>query len=175
MHRRYFICSIRFIHQNLYLIWFNTDESGANAYDGLYMDEQGRLIAFSTKQEAFEFGKQVGINIIDENSDCPLNLDLVENWLKAPAIKHIDCEHFLNAWNLVWDLKSTINRRNMDGVDKRYLRVYNKLFWGNNLPSLTPPGRHWSPHWRRTDVQDLRASLQPGLELFRSRMVVYGQ
>lgn len=25
--------------------------------------------------------------------------------------------------------------------------AYSRLFWGMNLPSLTPPGEHWVPHW----------------------------
>jgi len=30
-------------------------------------------------------------------------------------------------------------------------KIYNKLFWGSNLPAVTPKGRYYEPIWPRRE------------------------
>lgn len=41
-------------------------------------------------------------------------------------------------------------------------RSYEKLFWGSNLPSVTPLGEHYVPLWRRSEVAKMTKLLRLG-------------
>lgn len=42
-------------------------------------------------------------------------------------------------------------------------RVYDKLFWGLNLPSVTPAGGHYVPLWSRREIRKLHQVITAGL------------
>jgi hypothetical protein len=46
--------------------------------------------------------------------------------------------------------------------------IYDKLFWGNNLPLITPEGERYLPEWSADEVQSLAQILASGLDLFIS-------
>ena len=43
---------------------------------------------------------------------------------------------------------------------------YDKLFWGCNLPPVTPPGERYVPRWRPDELADLRRVMRAGLDLW---------
>ena len=49
-------------------------------------------------------------------------------------------------------------------------RVYDKLFFGNNLPAMTPPGEHYDPTWSDAEIRILCSVIAAGLHLFRSHL-----
>lgn len=169
--RLHYICPVRLNRQNLYLLWNTQNEDEKDYFDGLHLDAEGRMPAFLSSDEAALYAATKELELLPQQIRL-LNLDLVASWLKVPVIRHIKCNVFLSAWNLFGDLESAIVQRNTDGVNKRYPRVYDMLFWGCNLPSMTPEGRHWSPPWKRKHKVELRAALGPGLTLFRSRLKI---
>jgi hypothetical protein len=52
--------------------------------------------------------------------------------------------------------------------------VYNKLFIGNNLPSMTLPGEQYRPEWTEEELGLLRASIEMAVDLICSRVVASG-
>jgi len=55
-------------------------------------------------------------------------------------------------------------------LDSRFSEVYEKLFWGNNLPAVTPKGFHFDPEWSPDEIAGLATVLRAGLKLFKSRL-----
>lgn len=49
-------------------------------------------------------------------------------------------------------------------------RVRDKLFWGLNLPSVTPPGRHYVPVWRRKEAAKAVKALRAGAFRIRTAL-----
>ena len=45
--------------------------------------------------------------------------------------------------------------------------IYDKLFWGCNLPSMTPPGMHYEPTWSPEEITTVVEVLHSGLRLLR--------
>ena len=45
--------------------------------------------------------------------------------------------------------------------------IYDKLYWGCNLPSMTPPGMHDEPIWSREEITTVVAVLHCGLRMLR--------
>jgi hypothetical protein len=45
-----------------------------------------------------------------------------------------------------------------------------KLFFGNNLPSMTPRGEHFEPEWSAEELGVLRARIETAVDLIRSHV-----
>jgi hypothetical protein len=64
---------------------------------------------------------------------------LGSHWLDDPQADTVDCVLFLLGWNLFWDVATVLGRplRDLDPVANK---IHDKLFFGNNLPAMTPEG-----------------------------------
>jgi hypothetical protein len=139
--REYFACCFKLGSQVRFLLWFSDSDSSWG--DGLYLDDQGKTPVYASEAETKRFGQSLGLDVGDAN-DVVIDLDIVAEWLEHPSGDEIDCEYFLDAWNLFGDIaRSTAERFDADIEVTR--RVYDKLFWGNNLSPVTPPGEHYVP------------------------------
>src|SRR5262245_484055 len=86
----------------------------------------------------------------------------------------VDCDEALAAWNLFGDVARSIHGASgvFEGLDRQFGKIYEKLFWGNNLPSITPEGCHFDPEWSSEEITALAAVLGAGLEMFRASVLV---
>jgi hypothetical protein len=102
--------------------------------------------------------------------EAPLlhDLEAVAAWLADPHADTVICSEFLAAWNLFGDIARSCPRSGVNFTDRdsHLGAVYEKLFYGNNLPSVTPPGEHYAPEWSRDEIAGLRDVLQEGLNMF---------
>ena len=91
-------------------------------------------------------------------------------WIDS-AVKPINCKKGLAAWNLFVDVANSADSRAsaFKRLDSKRGEIYNKLFWGNNLPAVTSEGRHYTPEWSPHEVAYLKKILSCGLKLFASR------
>ena len=60
---------------------------------------------------------------------------------------------------------------NFDPDKERTQKIYQKLFWGSNLPAITRLGKHPEPLLLGSEVLIMRQVLGDGLALFRSRIL----
>lgn len=85
-----------------------------------------------------------GLALEDTESDL-LHLDGLEQLLKLPASEEI-CSQLLNAWNLYGDIVRSLEAT-LDDDGKQPQWCYDKLFHGNDLPSITPAGEQDRPYF----------------------------
>jgi hypothetical protein len=162
MTRIYYRLWYRLDHIDGYLIWFSNDE------DGVVTQPDGIIPSFRD-QEALD--AYANLHRLDLDAMEPLvhDLDGLAQWLRRPLSAEIDLDAFLTAWNLFGDLAISVNCH-FDRDRKRTQQVYEKLFWGNNLPAVTPPGKQYTPHWSDDELLLMREILQYGLLLFRKHV-----
>ena len=96
------------------------------------------------------------------------DFDAIRAWCasSAPAL---DCATLINAWNLLGDLPHAENL--FTWADVRAKGVYDKLFFGCNLPAITPQGERYVPRWKASEIVALKRVLLLGLAEFRARFV----
>ena len=96
------------------------------------------------------------------------DLDSIAAWLADPSVETVDCGAFLAVWNLFGDIARSCPGYGVSfvGHDEQLGAVYEKLFHGNNLPSVTPPGEHYVPALSREEIAGLRQTFQVGLRMF---------
>ena len=160
----------RLDNADAYLLWFTDGSTDGTEPDGVLLDQVDRVVMFRHLDDLRDYAARRSLPVAAEVNSEPLDLDAVDRWLAMARKTTVDCETFLNAWNLFSDLASTVQGGPVHIDDQREGRIYSKLFWGNNLPAVTPPGKHYTPIWSKSEVGRMRNVLGAGMRLFRDRL-----
>ncbi|MGL5807393.1 MAG: hypothetical protein ACRC2R_11220 [Xenococcaceae cyanobacterium] len=160
MQREYYPYWYRLDGINAFLLWF------CDEIDGFFKSTDGKIPSFSNIADLSATADNHRIQVQLENSIL-IDLDCLTDWLKSSTPDQIDCPTFLNAWNLFLDVSTTVEKPFEDTEDTLNTSIYNKLFWGNNLSSVTPPGEHYLPEWSDEEFRQIHNVMKSGLILFR--------
>ena len=162
MSRQYYILWYRLDGCDSFLIWHSDEQ------DGVYVDPGGFVPSFKDTASLSEYATVRDIGV-DTEGPILLNLDVLREWLERKAVGLIDPHSFNGAWNLFADVSRSVNG-GFDANQKLTQRIYNKLFWGCNLPSVTPEGEQYHPAWTKRELEIMRNILSSGLQMFRGRV-----
>ncbi|WP_337174528.1 hypothetical protein [Paludisphaera sp.] len=151
------------------MLWFSDDR------DGFVRDEAGRLLTAATAETLTAVARSRDITPVDCDP-AGYDLDRIRAWCSAPEASAMNCPALLDAWNFFDDMAGM-----PDGADTPRGRrsrgataCYEKLFWGSNLPAVTPPGERFAPEWRADELIQLRSVLEAGLDLVESELRAAG-
>jgi len=161
-NRVHHVCTFTFDGRQLAFLWFT------NERDGVEESVPGQIRVFASADGARAWGLKAGL-VVSSDAPTSYNLDAIAEWCAHPTATGIECRVFLDVWNLLADLGFESNSI-FRGADRRGVAVYDKLFFGNNLPSVTPPSQAYSPTWSDEEVRELARVLRLGLAEFRSRL-----
>ena len=162
MNRKYFKLWFRLDNIDSYLIWFD-DES-----DGFVSDSRGKVPCFLHTEDLLRYASSENLSV-ETIEPILRDLDLVASWLGASETEVVDCKILLDAWNIFDDVSRSVGG-NFDANPKLTNKIYDKLFWGNNLPSVTPKGKSYEPIWAKRELKIIRETLSAGLSLFREKI-----
>ena len=157
---------------NRYLIWINREEVDEDL-DGVWLGSNGKIPVFRSMNALLDCAQSEDISL--ESGELNLhNLDVIKRWLKVKRSKaqgptSIDCGDFLAAWNLFADISRSVNG-GFDVDRERTQKIYSKLFYGNNLPAITPVGQHYVPLWRNREKRIIREIMSQGLRMLRANV-----
>jgi hypothetical protein len=159
---RYYLCGLVLDAKERFVLWFE------NEPDGVLILPSGKIAAFATLDAAIGHAHE---RRIDLESAAPVwyDFDRLARWCAAPHPEAIDCRLFVDAWNLIGDLQFQTSSM-FQAVNRRSSSVYNKLFFGVNLPSTTPSGEHYSPGWDDAELRELVRLFSHGLNELRHRV-----
>lgn len=153
----YEIVQIIYANDRLFLLWFDDENTGV-----------------LTLQQHLVFSRSIAPLIyFSDNNDILLNRDSISHfayvdfsellsWLDNPT-PDINCAYFVDSWNMLSDIlescaTSGVFCSQSQNEDSRGL--YNKLFWGANLPGYTPSGKINIPDWHFEDLCLLQSLLR---------------
>jgi hypothetical protein len=158
---------IQFQGQTLGLVWQTDDEAGDEGDTDGGLISEGQIVWARTQEEFSELARQHNI-ILEADNEEPQNLDGIEELLQLPASDDT-CAQLVNAWNLLGDIARSVNA-SLDDRGPEADNCYNKLFYGNNLPSITPPGEHYSPYFEDQEQRVITEILDRGRVILASRL-----
>ena len=157
--RTYHVCSIRANDRVALCLWFT------NARDGIERDEPGRIVSFSTMEEVRAYATLKGLHLSTEGV-TEYHLDDVLTWCDDPQAETIGYGLFLDTWNLLVDVGLDSEAQSLfSGVQTNSDSLYDKLFWGSTIPSMTPPGEAFAPSWSEDDLERLAKVMRLGLRM----------
>lgn len=161
MSAEYYTCWYRLDGHDRYLIWYTND------VDGVCL-RNGKIPVFTEPSALMKYAASNGIKMQAEEPGLH-DLDVVVRWLQNPTGKTVECPSFNAAWNLFADVSRSA-KCDFDQDQTRTKKVYEKLFCGLNLPSVTPEGKEYEPIWTKKEVALLHEVLAHGLQMFRSKI-----
>jgi hypothetical protein len=156
----YFPYKFRWREKDQYVLWFENDSDGV-------VTERGSVLVFASKEFASDFAFEHDLPY--SPSEAEIDLD----WLATAQFdQEIDCIRTLAAWNFFADVASSMPEKATDffALDRRPSELYEKIFWGNNLPAVTPAGEHYAPHLSPAELAEIEVILSAGLDLFTGNL-----
>jgi hypothetical protein len=160
--RLHYPCRVQLNGSAVFVIWYSDER------DGFVLDG-GRLLTACTADALTVAARARGIPLVND-APADYDFDRIRAWCAAPVGARIDCRAFLNAWNFLDDLAGLST-----GADTEYSRQsrrsaasYDKLFWGSNLPAVTPLGERYDPVWDADELIEIRRVMNAGLGLLVS-------
>lgn len=150
----------------LFLMWVSDDW----ALDRVLADA-GRVISFTDEESAREYALAEHLPLAPQEEAHLHDFDSAVRWLEAGG--EADCRLILDVWNLAGDVARGVSEAFEDrggALDE----VYDKLFFGSNLPSMTPPGEQYQPEWAEEELSLLRARIETAAGLIRSHVAAPG-
>ncbi len=144
-----------------FLLWF-TGET-----DGVITDAEGRVLTFASARDLIEYASLAEL-VVSREEPRLHDLDAVRAWLADPRGESVDCDETLCAWNLFVDVARSVSASGEAflAADAAQGALYDRVFWGCNLPAVTPEGEAFHPSWTRDEVRGLVDVLTRGFELF---------
>jgi len=151
----YYLNIYRLAARDHYFIWRLDD------IDGVIVDENGAMLTFESCVEAEAYAQSQGIALKEAEPEF-YDLDAIVDWITNPDPANVDCSRFNSAWNLFTDVAAS-TRYAFDTDIPRTRKVYDKLFWGCNLPAVTPEGCSYEPIWLPDEIALLCEVLRAGM------------
>jgi hypothetical protein len=162
----YFIFPYRISVEDGYLVWVSDDED--SKMDHFVTDESEKIPSFSSLPDLKHFATLRGF-VLTPSVRRPLDLDDITGWLSKTR-EMPDCHELLDAWNAFSDISASFEQNESVFAKLNFASkaIYDKLFWGSNLPAVTPAGQQYDPVWSESEIEVLTSIFIAGLDLFIS-------
>jgi hypothetical protein len=86
--------------------------------------------------------------------------------------EELDCDLILNFWNTIGDVAKSLGIEFYGNERNSILNtIYDKLFFGNNLPVVTPEGKSYHPLWEFGEIQEIRKVIQDGIRIVNDALL----
>lgn len=146
----YYVIRITINRKSFFLLW-NCE------YEPVFLtDENGKPVFFGSLAELNAFAEKKGLELDEEITEYDLDDITV-------TAETLDCNEVIEKWNIISDLSLTVGAE-FSGEDKRYNGIYDKLFYGCNLPAMNHPP--YTPEWSAEEIAEINRILAEGAELF---------
>jgi hypothetical protein len=169
--RRFYACSFRLDAVEHFFLWYSREEASPDP-DRVLLDDARRLVTLGSLEALTAYA--AGESFALEPGLCATyDFDSLIGWCSRPSKRGVDCKTFLGAWNLFDDMLLSSGRSKLlfDGVETFDEQVYDKLFWGNNIPAMTPEGQSYEPIWSKHELSIMVDAFRQGLAHLRRLLV----
>lgn len=154
----YFITVLVFQDARYNTLWYTSDE------DGFVLDEN-KIRVFASESDAEEFAYKNNLELDSEKVEIICSESVLSD------VNKIDCNLLLTFWNIVTDAAKTLNIEFIgNSRDECTEGIYNKLFYGSNLPAVKKDGGDYIPCWNRKEKKLIMRIVKDGLEILQKNL-----
>jgi hypothetical protein len=157
----YVVC-LRTSHQDFYVLW----EDGGDKPDRyVTVLESRRFLCANNRAGLVRLSKAKGIEVSSDPAHL-VNIAEMQDTLArlrpGRPLSQYSAQVLLESWNALEDMcRSTGASMRLAGASEAEVKhVYDRLFYGNNLPSVTPEGRSCKPAFNSEELAVLRSTLR---------------
>lgn len=147
---------VQFNNENIvrYAIWYTDEKDG-------FVCESGKILFFDSVEMLKEFCDSKK-NVITDTDEMPFiyDFDYLKNWLKFPD-DNFDCSNMLDFWNIISDALNDMGIHFIGDckTDENVNKVYDKLYYGCNLPAYNKNKMKYTPEWTKEEIDILQKVL----------------
>ena len=165
MGREHYACKVRLAGRDHFVVWYDDDR------DGFLRRADGRLVVSPGLDHLATAAAGMSVALAPW-APTEYDFDRIQAWCRGSDAMRVDCPALLSAWNFFDDLAMYHDRPGTPyaRLSRDASRCYTKLFWGNNLPAVTPPGRRFTPTWRAAELEAIRRVMRRGLMLLSEEL-----
>ncbi|PLY05072.1 MAG: hypothetical protein C0625_13635 [Arcobacter sp.] len=173
MKTKFYPVHYRLNKKNRYLILEIDDENE----DTFYIDKKLiKIPVFTELKFLKQYAKKRDIKVVKDSEPIVHNLDIVLKWIKKNAKGKIECTDILTVWNFFIDMANTFELDNDElqayrsKAVKAY-KVYEKVFIGTNLPSVTQNNPPYHPKFNSKELKLIQRVLTYGYKKFKKKRI----
>ncbi|MDH4227964.1 MAG: hypothetical protein OEV59_09510 [Deltaproteobacteria bacterium] len=166
--KRLYPCKIVYKNKRRIVVWVTDEDAGdVPGEDDVFMvDSFGDLICAKNRKDLKKIlGKSFG-KVLWEGEGV-YNFDRFWSGLstlKSGKVVPVKvCDVIIDGWNFIEDVMWTFFRNKREG-SKLWTnvpgRVYQKFFYGINLPAITPEGKHYDAVFTGEEIRALRKNMK---------------
>ncbi len=138
-----------------YIFWYMDDEE-----DKVLLDTCDKLIFFTDEELASLVVVENGYEINDEIFSMSWNI------LEELKNEIINCETVLNYWNILSDVAHSIKAHFIgDKKNGMIQNIYEKLFYGCNLPAIKKSEKEYIPQWTEEEKNGIIEVIENGFDI----------
>lgn len=152
--KKYYIIIFYLEQHHYYTLWYTDD------VDGFIISAEGNIVYFEDEVLIKKFARDNEIYLDDETTEifCNELFNIDDN--------NIHCNDILTFWNIVSDMARSAGKLFLgDYKHSNISDIYNKLFYGCNLPVIKQEGESYYPIWNHKEVLLLQKVINNGLDI----------
>lgn len=138
------------------LIWVDVD--GGNAY--ILSSAQGVIHIANSFREMKKICAEVTDVEIHWDQKSTLDIDrffaVLDQLQSGKHSNRYACRILLDVWNFLEDLACSADFEKSQYRIEGAAKCYDKIFWGCNLPAVTPEGRVYQPVWCEEEIEAIK-------------------
>ena len=157
----YYIIKFEYYSEEKWALWYTSDKDGV-------ITENGKIYCFDSERSLKIYCKKMNINFEEEVTEY--RIDEIERWVNAKVIE-VDCQMILKFWNIVDDISESVKKSIYKRTDISE-RIYEKVFYGNNLKSINTSGREYVPKWSDEELEVLKNILKQALIFIKKQLSI---
>lgn len=151
---QYYIVVFVMKGRKYFTIWYTDDK------DGFVLNSEGRIEIFKTEIDVREFLQKKQMKPGEKVTffDC--------DELGTMNYEHIDCSKVLDFWNIITDISYSVNEDFIGRTkSEEILNIYDKLFYGCNLPASNRMDEKYVPEWSAKEQMMISNVINDGLRI----------
>ena len=127
--------------------------------------EKDKILYFSEITELQNFCEQEKIQI--DEKITTYDVDKLMNLLNESELE-IDCNFYIDMWNIFHDCAYSVDQK-FYGDKKKLIQIYDKLFYGLNLPVINTSGEKYIPEFSVSEKEEIAHVLKEGVSLLQEQ------
>ncbi len=157
---RYYICKFILDKMIYYCLWHSDTDDFFKINEDIVYCNSVEDIKKIIKNENLIVGEEIA------EYDCEKIEKFSKNNILSP-------NEILNFWNILMDLSKSL-KVNFIGNDrtKKIDKIYAKLFYGCNLPAITPENEEYIPVWTKKEIRKIKEIIENGLFILRNVFIL---
>ncbi|MBQ7232479.1 MAG: hypothetical protein IJX07_04545 [Bacillales bacterium] len=159
-NRDYFIVEFILENQSFYTIWYNDKLDGFLTFQNKSF--RNKIMTFYNQNSLLQYLTRNQMKLATHRVTV-INCDMVQLYKT-----NFDCNLLLDFWNIITDVACSIKVDFLgDHREDSITNIYNKLFYGCNLPALRGNGELYFPEWSVSEIAILHEIVSNGLMILQ--------